>query len=297
VAEYLAGDPPRSGGGGGKSDIGTLMDQPGRLVQPLETSSFDAWIKLYRRDENSPNTSISYYNKGAVVGFLLDAQIRRATDGSKSLDDLMRLLYERYSGETGYTPEQFRRAAEEVAGTELDDFFRTALESTDELDYGPALDWFGLRFKAEKKAEEEEDAKPEKAWLGLSTKADGGRLIVTGVKRGTPGLAAGFNVDDEILAIGEDRLLASDWSKRMEQYRPNESVSVLVSRRGRLRRLEATLGTEPGDRWNLQIDPDAGDEAKSHRRAWLGSPSDKPEDEVAKPEDESPKSEGPEDMP
>jgi predicted metalloprotease with PDZ domain len=91
-----------------------------------------------------------------VVGFLLDARIRRATDGQKSLDDVMRLAYHHYSGERGFTPEQFRATAEEVAGIDLKEWFRKAVASTDELDYREALNWFGLRFAP--------SDDPKKAW-------------------------------------------------------------------------------------------------------------------------------------
>ncbi len=271
VDEYLEGSPPGPSADSDKprNDIEVLQDVPGRLVQPLESASFDAWIKYYRRDENTTNTAISYYTKGAVVGFLLDARVRRATNGAKSLDDVMRLAYDRYSGAVGYTPAQFRATASEVAGTDLSSWFAKALESTDELEYAEALAWYGLRFKP---AEDEKDKgkKPPKAWLGLTTKADNGRLAVTVVKRGTPGFEAGFNVGDEIVAIGDERILPEVWSKRMDQYRPNERVSVLVARRGRLLRLEATFAAEPASRYRLEIDPKATDEQKAHRKAWLG---------------------------
>ena len=284
--EYLEGSPP---GGASpdsdkpRNDIEVLQDTPGRLVQPLESASFDAWIKYYRRDENSPNTAISYYTKGAVVGFLLDARVRKATDGAKSLDDVMRLAYDRYSGPVGYTPAQFRAVASEVAGVDLSPWFLRALESTDELDYAEALAWLGLRFKPadddkpsdkdkdkDKEKDKPKEKKPAKAWLGLTTSATNGRFAVTGVRRGTPGFDAGFNVGDEILAIGDERILAETWSRRMDQYRPNERVSILVSRRGRLQRLEATFAVEPAPRYRMEIDPAATDAQKAHRKAWLG---------------------------
>ncbi len=271
VDEYLEGSPPGGASDSDKprNDIEVLQDTPGRLVQPLESASFDAWIKYYRRDENTPNTAISYYTKGAVVGFLLDARVRNATKGAKSLDDVMRLAYDRYSGPVGYTPQQFRATASEAAGTDLSPWFAKALESTEELDYTEALAWYGLRFKA---ADDEKDKakKPPKAWLGLTTRPDNGRLGVTVVKRGTPGYDAGFNVGDEIVAIGEERILPEVWSRRMEQYRPNERVSILIARRGRLLRLEATFAAEPASHYRLEIDPKATDEQKAHRKAWLG---------------------------
>jgi predicted metalloprotease with PDZ domain len=269
--EFLAGDPPSPGSNDSRSknDIERLHETPGRQVQPLEQASYDAWIKFYRRDENTANTAISYYVKGAVVAWLLDAKVRRATDGKHSLDDVMRLAFERYAGARGFTPEQFRAVASEVAGVDLSGFFHHALETTEELDYTEALAWFGLRFAAPKKNNNDEP----KAWLGLETKIEGGRLVVSQVKRGTPGYDAGFNVGDEILAIGDLRVRADAWPKRLELYKPGETVSVLVARRDVLTRIEATLGAEPRASWALEIDPDASEASREHRRAWLGDGS------------------------
>ena len=106
----------------------------GRKLQSLKDSSYDAWIKYYRPDENSSNTRISYYSKGAVAAFLLDARIRKLTKGEKSLDDLMRRLFADYVT-TGYTTEEFRAAASEIAGQDLSDWFNSVIDSTEELDY------------------------------------------------------------------------------------------------------------------------------------------------------------------
>ena len=113
--------------------IASLQTTPGRLVQSVEEASFDAWVRYYRPDENTPNTTISYYTKGAVIGFLLDLKIRRATNNARSLDDLMTQAYARYSGAKGYTSTEFRALASEVAGIDLSAWFRTALDTTDEL--------------------------------------------------------------------------------------------------------------------------------------------------------------------
>jgi predicted metalloprotease with PDZ domain len=127
------------------SYIRQLQSSPGRLVQSLEQASLDVWTSSFSGVGNSPKT-ISYYVKGPVVGFLLDARIRRATNGSKSLDNVMRLAYQRYAGERGFTAQQFRQTAEEVAGTSLKDWYDKAIASATELDYSEALNWFGLRF-------------------------------------------------------------------------------------------------------------------------------------------------------
>ena len=85
--------------------IQDLQETPGRLVMSVEEASFDAWIKYYRPDENSVNSQISYYDKGALLGMLLDLIIRKRSGGARSLDDVMRYLYtEYYKKGRNYTP-------------------------------------------------------------------------------------------------------------------------------------------------------------------------------------------------
>jgi predicted metalloprotease with PDZ domain len=245
--------------------IRALQTTPGRLTQTVEMASFDAWIKQYRFDENSINSAISYYTKGSVLGFVLDARIRGATGDTKSLDDVMRLAYARYSGARGFTPEQFRQAASEVAGTDLGPWFKRALESTDELDYAQALDWFGLEFRAP-------PSRPDPpGWLGVKVKIDAGRLVVENVPRGTPAFDAGVNPDDEILAIDDFRV-APDKEKldeRLEAYKPGQKVTLVIARREELKRLNVTLGLEPPDRWTLTVRPDRTPEQQAHLSSWL----------------------------
>jgi predicted metalloprotease with PDZ domain len=125
--------------------IDRLQKSPGRLRQTLERASADVWTTSFSGLGGS-NTTVSYYVKGPIVAFLLDARIRQATEGVKSLDDVMKLAYKRYSGAKGFTAEQFCKTAEDVAGIDLQEWFDMAVASTDELDYAEALEWFGLRF-------------------------------------------------------------------------------------------------------------------------------------------------------
>lgn len=145
------------------AQISSLQNSPGRLKQTLEQASLDVWNSGTSGVGRDRNNLVSYYVKGPVVGFLLDAKIQRATGGRKSLDDVMRLAYKRYAGARGFTPEQFRKAAEDVAGVDLKAAFGAWLASTEELDYAEALDWFGLRFA--------EDGEPVNAWR-LVVRAD-----------------------------------------------------------------------------------------------------------------------------
>ena len=127
--------------------IAQLQRSAGRLVQTLEQSSNGVWTSEGISGVNTnANTSVSYYLKGQIVGFLLDARVRRATNGAKSLDDVMRLAYQRYGGARGFTPGEFQAIASEIAGVDLAGWFRRAVASTDELDYAEALEWYGLQF-------------------------------------------------------------------------------------------------------------------------------------------------------
>jgi predicted metalloprotease with PDZ domain len=246
--------------------IEELQTTPGRTVQSAELASQDAWIKYYRPDENSPNSSVSYYTKGAVLGFVLDARIRKATAGAKSLDDVMRAAYQKFSGARGYTPDEFRAVAEQVAGAPLASFWDAAVEGTAELDYAEALGLFGLRFRP---VDVPRADRPGRAWLGATTRNDAGRLVVSQVRRDAPAAAAGLNVDDEIIAIEDFRVRADQLAARLDQYKPGDMVRLLVARRDQLMTLEMKLGTEPPRQWRLEVDPAATDTERRQRDRWL----------------------------
>ncbi len=246
-------------------EITELQSSPGRLVQSLTDASFDAWIKHYRPDENSPNTAVSYYTKGGLVALLLDMEVRSASGGTRSLDDVLRLAFARFGGRRGYTGDEIRALVSEVAGADLSTWLTHALDTTEEIDYGPALAWLGLRFKPVSSTPEQ----PQKAWLGAITRNDAGRLVVSQVRRDTPAVRAGVNVEDEIVAVDEHRVRAEQWDARMDAYRPGDRVSLLVSRRDRLRRLDVTLGAEPQAAWRLELDPNATPVQQAQLGRWL----------------------------
>jgi predicted metalloprotease with PDZ domain len=249
------------------SAIKTLQTTPGRLTQPVEMASFDAWIKQYRPDENSGNTSISYYTKGAVLGFLLDARIRAATNGGKSLDDVMRRMFERFSGERGFTPQDFRRTASEVAGLDLASWFHAALETTAELDYAPALQWYGLEFG---KSSWTDDA-AARARIGATIDDDSGRLIVTSVPRGTPAFDAGLNAGDEIIAIDNLRVTPAQYVRRLEALPAGRDVRLLIARRETLETLTLRVVDPPAPMWDLRVAASASSAQRAHLASWLSS--------------------------
>ena len=255
--------------------IQRVEDAPGKHVQSLRDSSHDTWIKLYRRDENSDNSQISYYTKGAVVAFLLDAKIRRMTNGRKSLDNVMQLLYSRFVDQ-GYTPDDFRSLAEEVSEADLSDFFAGNIDKASAPDYTEAFEWFGLEF--EPAGAEAGDGKPsgnppqEKApWLGVTTRVSRGRLIIASVVRDSPAWKAGINPEDELLAIGGFRILPADFPGRLTQYSADETQTVTVSRRGQLEEVSVTFAATPEQTWKLRFTKEATEDQVKHRADWLGT--------------------------
>src|SRR6267142_4288695 len=150
--------------------IEDFQNTPGREVMSVEEASFDAWIKYYRPDENSVNSQISYYDKGELLGLLLDLEIRRRTDNRKSLDDVMRYLYtEFFQKGRNYTPADFQKACEQMAGASLEQFFARYVRGRDDLvpAYDEILAGAGLRLEQGGRGIGQADASvPKKAFLG-----------------------------------------------------------------------------------------------------------------------------------
>jgi predicted metalloprotease with PDZ domain len=185
---------------------------------------------------------------------------------ARTLDDVMRLAGQRYGGPRGFSTDEFCDTAQQVAATELKRWFIHVTETTEELDYGEALAWFGLRFKPSAPGDI-----PPKPWLGFTVKTESHRLMVSEVPCGTPAYEAGITPGDEILAIGNYRIHPDQWSATLEAHRAHEVVSLLVSRRGRLVNIPVCLEEEPVRRWVVERDPDATDLQRQRLTAWLGS--------------------------
>lgn len=132
------------------SQIGRLQSRPARAWQSVEESSLDAWFEKYD-DYNAPDRSISYYNKGQIVGVLLDLAIRDATGNNKSLDDVLWRMNDEYAKQGKFYDESagIRAVVEEVAGKSFEDFFRRYVSGTDEIPYNDFLGVAGLELKTE----------------------------------------------------------------------------------------------------------------------------------------------------
>jgi predicted metalloprotease with PDZ domain len=234
--------------------ISGLQRTEGRKVQSLRDSSHDAWIKFYRPTSNSRATQISYYTKGAVVSFLLDARIRTASDGKASLDTVLKNIFEKHAGNIGYLPSDFQAICSEVAGENLDSWFASAIDSTDELDYQFVADWFGLEIGDIKPKQSQvatepvtanavEPAKPESkaendtsvnesptATPAVPAKNKSTPWLGIGIPN-SPASTAGLAENDEVIAINGIRVRSTEPTGTAGAARPSTAdASAAVTR-------------------------------------------------------------------
>jgi len=250
--------------------IQNLQNTPGRKVQSVEESSFDSWIKYYRQDENSINSQVSYYDKGAILGLLLDLEIRKRSNGRKSLDDVMRYLYtEFFKKVRNYTPADFQRASEMMAGASLEEFFAKYVRGTEELDYNAALAAAGLRLET---GIAPDDDKPlEKTLLGADVEEDGARLLVRRVYAGSPAYDQGLNTGDQIVALDNMRVTKDFLNARLAEKKPGDLINLTIFRFDNLSTLLIKLGERKEGTYRITALPNQTEIQKQIYSAWLGS--------------------------
>ncbi|MCX7639233.1 MAG: PDZ domain-containing protein [Pyrinomonadaceae bacterium] len=244
------------------SQIQALQTRPGRFQTSLEEASFDAWIKFYRQDENSINNQISYYDKGEIVSFLLDLKIRSSSGGRKSLDDVFRHLYnEFYKKQRNYTPEDFQRACELMAGSSLEDFFARYVRAREEIDYNSILKDFGLQLI---------EPSGKRAFLGGSLSQQGDRLIINSIPADTPAYNQGLNAGDQIVAIDGYRASNSFLQNYLNEKNPGDKVKITVFRFDKLMEFEIILGSQFTSGYRIKTVENPNEQQQILYRSYFG---------------------------
>jgi predicted metalloprotease with PDZ domain len=248
----------------------TVLQRSGRLKQSLAESSFDAWIKYYKPDENAPNSVVSYYQKGALVAAGLDLTIRIETGGRRSLDDLMRHFWQGFrsagANYAGVAEEDVAPALERATGLDLARTLRDWTRATGEPDFAALLPRLGVRVERSPAL----DA-PVFALLGCKL-ASGAEGRVSQVFDGSPAQVAGLSAGDQIVALDGLRAAGGNLDKLLTRYQPGETVEILAFRRDELQRFALELATRPPQKWQLKVDAQAGVAARRLRAGWLGKP-------------------------
>ena len=210
--------------------INQVLQAPGRYVQSVAQASFDAWVKFYRMDENTPNATISYYSKGALVALCLDLTLRN--EGS-TLDDVMRTLWHRCEG-GAMAESDLRAVLQQLTGRSFDAEIDAWVHSTADLPLAQLLAAHGVALQPEA-------AQPAQR-LGLRVSENHAVQIKT-VLRGGLAERAGMAAGDEWLGIEVD---GQGWRlSKLEQLQllagDGAAITALVSRDGRLLRLPLPL--------------------------------------------------------
>jgi predicted metalloprotease with PDZ domain len=242
-----------------------LASRPGRFETSLEEASMDAWIKYYRQDENSVNNQISYYDKGEIVNMMLDIVIRTSSNGAKSLDDVMRHLYnEFYKKGRNYTPEDYQKVSEMMAGRSLDDFFSKYVRGEADVDYAAMMAPMGLAVTATQ-------ANKGRAYIGADTAEENGRLTVRTVTVGTPAYEQGINTGDQIVAIDGYRATTQFLQTYLNEKKPGDTVKLTLFRFDKLRDLNFSLGGNTRTEFSITPIDNSTAAQKALYRAYMNS--------------------------
>jgi len=236
---------------------------------------FNTWIKEYRPDENSVNSQISYYDKGELLGLLLDLEIRRRSNDSKSLDDVMRYLYhEFYEKNRNYTPADFQKACELMASSSLEDFFTRYVRGRDELPYNEVLANAGLQIE---QAGHQIGAPRDftvgsrsslKGFLGADLEDSGDFINVKDVRAGMPAYEQGLNAKDKIVAL-DGAHVNKETFEALIAAKPGETVRITLLRNDDLRTLEIRLGSTVDEPYRIVPISQATEEQKRRYGGWI----------------------------
>jgi len=216
------------------SSLNYVEGSTGSRIQPVSHASFDAWIKAYRPNENSRNTTMSYYSRGSVIAMILDSKIIQKYKGKKCLDDFMQLIYKKYylKKGRGFSEQEFKNELASFIGENMDDFYAKYIDGTEIPDYNAQFSPIGLTVNYVG------ESKPS---VGLSLSQSGGKTIVKGIRSNSAAEDAGLSVNDEIIGFNGLRADKSSLDSYFKGVETGEKINVLFSRDDELFSVEITV--------------------------------------------------------
>lgn len=243
--------------------------RPGSLVQSLEESSYDAWVKFNRPTPDDPNSTVSFYTKGALASLVLDMRMRAAAPASPagSMDGVMRTLFERFPHEgAGYTTTDLLATIRDGSGLDARPFLAAHVAGTEPMPYEDALATVGLEVYR-KRADGELDEPV--AYLGLRLQG-GDRPTVSALLADGPAYASGLLVGDEVLALNGHRLRAGDYDKLLRRVKPGDRVRIDYFRRDTLRSVDIVATARPAGTWSVRRVENPSAAQRAAYESWLG---------------------------
>ncbi|MBT8142473.1 MAG: M61 family metallopeptidase [Gammaproteobacteria bacterium] len=246
--------------------LNRVRNQAGRLKQSLAESSFDTWIKFYRPNENTPNTVVSYYAQGSLAALALDVTLQTQTEGKRSLDDVMRYLWEHYGKKAVGLPEgKFEQICAELSGLDLTSFFDDWIRGKGDQAIISLLSGIGI------KSESRHDDSHNKltAYFGCDVEMRGPQIFIKTVYSASAAEQAGLAAGDELVAFDGQRINRVSLQTLFKQYQVGDKAEVLAFRQGQLLKLNIGLQQALKQKWTLAIDETAELRAQQLRNKWL----------------------------
>jgi predicted metalloprotease with PDZ domain len=229
----------------------------------LEDVSWNIWLK----PDNSMQATVSYYQKGAVVGMMLDLEIRKRTSGVKSLDDVMRDLDQTFGqGDRAYENDDLLRSINRVSGSDFSDFYTRFIHGTEELQLDDYLSFVGLELVRVKDS--------PAADLGIEVQGTPENLVrVVRVVPGSTGAVAGLDIDDIILALNTDKVHFEDWGELIKRQKIGETVTLTHYRRDKLISRSVRVGQAEKERYFIRETDSAATDDVTRRHSLFGDPT------------------------
>jgi predicted metalloprotease with PDZ domain len=252
------------------ASISSVENQPGNRVEAVSDASFDAWIKQYRPNENSANSTISYYSKGALMALIMDLETIHSSQAKVGLDEVMKSMYDQYYSKLnrGFTDAEFKSTLEKIAGKSFDDVYKDYVNGVKTIDYNKYFGYAGFTLI-------DDAAKGNEAYLGAGTALKDGKIMVTNIVRQSPAWISGLNVNDEILSIDGSRInnvadpRLSELERFLSNKKPGDKLLISINRDGLIRQIELTLIRNPNHKFRIASLPDLSDAQIAVRKRWL----------------------------
>jgi predicted metalloprotease with PDZ domain len=243
------------------SVISGLQSHSARLTQSVEESSLDTWFDGYPA-YHRPERSISYYTKGEILGFLIDLEMRRLTNGKRCLRDLFQYMNQRYAKQGTYfdDSEGVRTALEALTGSDFREFFARYISGTDELPYDQLFGYVGLTLG---------HRQGEQVYAGIATaRAPGRPTTIVRVDDGSAAARLRLQPGDVILEVN-GKALTGDWNQLLQKHEAKGSLHLKVNSAGEVRELDLPLSARKIDEYQFEDVPGITAAIRGRRTAFL----------------------------
>jgi predicted metalloprotease with PDZ domain len=246
------------------TSAGVHVNTPGNTIQPVAESSWDAWIKFYRPNENSNNSTTSYYSKGGFLALIINFEIINASNGQKSLDDVMKTMYEIYYKklDRGFTEKELKQVMEQVSGKNMDEFFEM-VNTTKAIDANKYFEYAGLKLV-------DRNATKTDPFVGMNTSLSNGKTMVSSVFKNGPAQKVGISNGDEIIAVNGLRV-NNDLNNILQMFNIGEKVEVITARDGNIISYTLELVKTPYVNYKLEKVDKPTDKQKTVYKKWLNT--------------------------